>query len=114
VGLKLNGTYQLLVYAGDVNLLCDNTDTKKQNAQTLIDASKEVGLKVNTEETKYKSLSHHQNALQNLDIKIGNRWFENVAQFRYLGTTITNENLIQEEINNPELSRQSTLHKLRS
>jgi hypothetical protein len=28
------------------------------------------------------------------DIKIGKRWFENVAQFRYLGTTITNENLI--------------------
>jgi hypothetical protein len=31
-------------------------------------------------------------------MKIGNRWFENVAQFKYLGTTITNENLIQEEI----------------
>jgi hypothetical protein len=30
--------------------------------------------------------------------QIGNRWFENVAQFRYLGTTITNQNLIQEEI----------------
>jgi hypothetical protein len=43
-------------------------------------------------------LSRHQNAGQNLDIKIGNRWFENVAQFRYLGTTITNESLIKEEI----------------
>jgi hypothetical protein len=43
-------------------------------------------------------LSRHQNAGQNHDIKIGNRCFENVAQFRYLGTTITNENLIQEEI----------------
>jgi hypothetical protein len=39
------------------------------------------------------------NARQNHDIKIGNRWFENVAQFKYLGTTITNENLIQEEVN---------------
>jgi hypothetical protein len=35
---------------------------------------------------------------QNLDLKIGNRCFKNVAQFRYLGTTITNENLIQEKI----------------
>jgi hypothetical protein len=35
---------------------------------------------------------------RNHDIKTGNRWFENVAQFKYLGTTITNENLIQEEI----------------
>jgi hypothetical protein len=34
----------------------------------------------------------------NRDIKIGNRWFENVAQFRYLGTSITNDNLIEEEI----------------
>jgi hypothetical protein len=32
-------------------------------------------------------LSHHQNAGQNHDIKIGNRCFENVAQFRYLGMT---------------------------
>jgi hypothetical protein len=30
--------------------------------------------------------------------KISNRYFENVAQFRYKGTTITNKNLIQEEI----------------
>jgi hypothetical protein len=35
---------------------------------------------------------------KNNDIKIGNRCFENVAQFRYLGTTITNQNLIHEEI----------------
>jgi hypothetical protein len=44
------------------------------------------------------SLSRRQNAGQNHDLKMGNRCFENVAQFRYLGTTITNENLIQEEI----------------
>jgi hypothetical protein len=57
-----------------------------------------MGLKVNKEKTKYMSLSRHQKAGQNHDIKIGNRWFENVAQFRYLGMTIRNENLIQEEI----------------
>jgi hypothetical protein len=44
-------------------------------------------------------LSRHQNAGQNWDIKIVNRLFENVSQFKYLGTTVTNENLIQEEIN---------------
>jgi hypothetical protein len=41
--------------------------------------------------------SRHRNAGQNHELKIDNRWFENVAQFRYLGTMITNENLIQEE-----------------
>jgi hypothetical protein len=44
-------------------------------------------------------LSHHQKAGQNHNIKIGDKvTFENVAQFKYLGMTVTNQNLIQEEI----------------
>jgi hypothetical protein len=64
----------------------------------LIDANKEAGLERNIEKTKYMLLSCHQNAGQNRDIKIANRSFENVLQFKYLGTTVTNHNLIQEEI----------------
>jgi hypothetical protein len=48
--------------------------------------------------TKYMLLPHHRSAGQNHDIKIGEECFQNVAQFRYLGTTITNQNRIQEEI----------------
>jgi hypothetical protein len=72
-------------------------DITKENTETLIDASKEVGLEVNAEKTKYMLLSRHQKAGQNRDIKIANRCFENVAQFRYLSTTITSQNLIEEE-----------------
>jgi hypothetical protein len=43
-------------------------------------------------------LSHYQNAGENHNIKIANRSFENVAQFRYSGRTVTNQNLIQEKI----------------
>jgi hypothetical protein len=43
-------------------------------------------------------LSRHHNAGQNRDIKIANRLFENVSQFKYFETTLTNQNLIQEEI----------------
>jgi hypothetical protein len=53
VGLKLNGTHQLLVYADDVNLLGDNVDTSKNNTQTSVDGSKEIGLEVNTENYVY-------------------------------------------------------------
>jgi hypothetical protein len=81
-----------------LNLLGDNTDTINKNTQTLIDASKEVGLQVNVEKTKYMLVSWDQNAGQNREIKIGNRSFENVSQFKYLGMTVTNQNLIQEEI----------------
>jgi hypothetical protein len=52
VGLKLNGTYQLLVYADGVNLLGDNVDTIKKNTEALIDAGKEVGLDVYSEKAK--------------------------------------------------------------
>jgi hypothetical protein len=98
--LKLNGTYQLPVYsyADDVNLLGDNIDTIKKNRENLIDASKKVGLEVKAQKIKYLLPSCYQNAGQNHDIKIGNRSFENSAQFKYLGTTVTNQNLIQEEI----------------
>jgi hypothetical protein len=110
--LKLYGTRQLMVYVDDVNLLGDNIDTKKKNTETLIDASKQVGLEVNIEKTKYILLSCHQNAGQNRDIKEANRCFENVAQFRHLGTTITNQNLIQEEIKKKINSGNSSYHSV--
>jgi hypothetical protein len=81
-----------------VNLLGDDRDTIKKNTGTLIDASKEVGQEVNAEKSKYMLLSRHQNARQNHDIKIGNRSYENVEKFKYLGTTVTFQNLIHERI----------------
>jgi hypothetical protein len=52
VGLKLNGTHQLLPYADEVNLLGDNIDTIKKNTEIVIDASTEVGLEINVEKIK--------------------------------------------------------------
>jgi hypothetical protein len=52
-GLELNGTYQVLIYANDVNLLGENTNAIQKNTAALGDAIMKVGLEVNTEKTKY-------------------------------------------------------------
>jgi hypothetical protein len=96
--LKLNGTHQFLAYVDDITLLGDNIDSINKNTETLIDASKEVGLEINVKKTKYMLLSRHQNVGQNRGIKIANRSFENVSQFKYLRITVTNKNSIQEEM----------------
>jgi hypothetical protein len=60
VGLKLNGTHQLLVYADDVNLLGYKINTIKKNTEALINDNKEVGLEVNTEKSRYMLMSDHK------------------------------------------------------
>jgi hypothetical protein len=73
LGLKLNGTQQLLAYADDVNLLEVNIDSILKNTETLIDVGKKVGLEINVEKTKRMLLSRQQNVGQNRDIEIANR-----------------------------------------
>jgi hypothetical protein len=97
-GLKLNGTHQLLVYADGVNILGGSVHATKKNTEALVVASKEIGLEVNAEKTKYKAMSRNQNAVQNHNIKRDNKSFERVKQFKYLGTTLTYRNFIEEEI----------------
>jgi hypothetical protein len=114
VGLKLNGTRQLLPYADDVNLLRDNIDTINKNTLTLMDSSKEVGLEGNVEKTKYILVPRDQNAGQNREIKIRIRSFENASQFKHLGKTLTNQNSIQEEIKKRLKSGNACYHSVQN
>jgi hypothetical protein len=59
--------------------------------ETLIDASKEVGLEINVEKTKYMLLYRHQNVSLNWDIKIANRQFGNVSTVQIFGDNSKNQ-----------------------
>jgi hypothetical protein len=112
-GLKLNGTHLFLAFADDVNILGGNTDTIQKNTEALLDAGKYVGFEVNSEKTKYMLLSHKK-AGQKHNIKIVNRSFGGVAKFKYLGTTLTDQNCIHEEIKSRLNSGNACYHSVQS
>ena len=97
-GLKLNGTHQLLAYADDVNILAGSIHTLKKNSETLVAATREIGLEVSADKTKHMVMSRDQNAGRIHSVRIDNSTFERLGGFKYLGIPLTNQNCIAEEI----------------
>jgi hypothetical protein len=67
-------------------------------------ASKEIGLEINGDKTQYMVMSRDQTAGRNHSMKIDNSSFERVEEFEYLGTTLTYQNYMQEEIKSTKKS----------
>jgi hypothetical protein len=94
----MNGTHQLLVYADDGNLLDDSVNTIKENSETLLEASRDIGLEINAEKTKNMIMCRHPNSGEYRHIRRANESFEKLTKVKFLGTTKTKQNDIQYEI----------------
>jgi len=94
-----------VVYADDVNILEGNVRPIKENAVALVVASMKIELEVNADKTKNLDMSGDQKAGRNHNIKTDDRSFERAEEFKYLGTTLTNKNSIEEEIKSRLKSR---------
>jgi hypothetical protein len=88
-GLKFNCTHQLLFYAY-VNILSGSVHTVEKNTASLLFGSRETGLEVNDDKTKYIVMFRNQNARKSHNIKIDNSSFQRVEELKYLGTNLIN------------------------
>ena len=64
----------------------------ERNADVLLNACKDIGLAVNVGKTEYMEIGRHRGIIANAHS------YEKVETFKYLGSLLTNQNSIQEEI----------------
>jgi hypothetical protein len=113
-GLKINGTHQSLVYADDVNILGGSVHTVKEATEALIVTGKRNGLELHADKTKYMVTFRDQNAGRSQNIKTDNTSCEMVEHLKYLGTNLTNQNSIHEEIKSRLKSGNTFYHSMQN
>jgi hypothetical protein len=86
----------------------------KGNTETLLGASSDVGLQINAKKKRYMIMSLHPNSGQNQNIRRANESFENVEKFKYLGSTLTNQNDIHDEIKSRLNSGNACFHSVQN
>jgi len=81
---------------------------------SLVAATREIGLEISADKTKYMVMSRDQNAGRNHSVRFNNSTFERVKEFKYLGTTLTHQNFIPEEIKRRLRSGNACYHSVQN
>lgn len=98
LGMNVGTIINLLAFADDIVLPADNKEDLITLAEILINEAKEVGLNVNREKTKYMCIGGRTQRLRSL--QVGEHDFQGCSEFKYLGVTITKDNIELVEIEN--------------
>ena len=88
-----------MVYGDNVKILGGCVRVIK-NTKALLVRIKEICLEVNADKTKYIVMSRDHDAGRSHSMKTDDSSFERAGEFKYLGTTLRDQNSIQEEIKN--------------
>jgi len=86
----------ILAYADDIVIIGSSRIDVETRTADLIKAAEPIGLKVNQEKTKYLVVSREERALD--DMLVDGYVFQQVTDFKYLGTNINNRNNMHNEI----------------
>jgi len=73
-----------------------------------------VELEISADKTMYMVMSRDQNAGRNHSVRINNNTFERMEEFKYLGTTLTHQNSIPEEIKRRVRSGNACYHSVQN
>ena len=102
------------MHTDNVNIFGRSIHTIEKNTEALFVSSKEIGVEVNADRTKYVVMSRDEYAGRSRNMKIDNSSFARVEEFKYLGTTLTDQNSVQEEIKSRLKSGNSCSHSVQN
>jgi hypothetical protein len=88
--------------------------TVKENVEALVVATKEIGLEVNADKAKYMVMCLERNAGRGHSVKIDNISTERVEEFKYMGTMLTDQNSIREEIKSRLMLENASYHSVQN
>ena len=91
-----NNKISMLAYADDVVILSETERGLEELSTPFLEMSKRVGLECNVGKTKLMLLSRRDRIDDN--VNIGDMEVEGVQSFKYLGSTVTSNNLMDNEI----------------
>lgn len=98
-GTIYNRGSQVLAYADDLVLISRSVQELQEHFLQLEQEAKKVGLSVNTVKTKYMIATRNDNRWGNSNtVQIGDHNFERVYKFKYLGSIVSVDNKISDEI----------------